>query len=63
MVTSAECRTQVEACMNEAQGEDHVGVRTALLDMAGGWATVAFQMDRLHNLRAEQGLGRLPHSL
>jgi len=63
MATSAECRTQAEACMNEAQTEDHIGIRTALLGMAGGWTTLAFHMDRVRTLRAEQGLGRLPRSL
>jgi hypothetical protein len=47
--------------MNEAEIEEHIAIRTALLGMASGWTTLAYQMDRLHDLRADRPVPKAGH--
>jgi hypothetical protein len=57
MITALGCRRQAVLCMDAAKGEDHVGIRTALLALNRSWITMANQIERLAELRAARQIG------
>ena len=50
---ASECRRQAALCIDEAQSEADMGIRTILLGMARNWMALAHQFDRLIELRAD----------